>query len=373
MSRVSVLMFPEPGHILPTLRIAQRLHRAGHSLTYLTTVPFRAGLGEMGFAHQTIFSHEAITKQTAIETWPYETPLPAMDLWRDWGNRVGRATSIRELIRALALDELVPAVVKTKPDLLLCDSKIAAACGDIIERAVGVKIVALSTELPTGDATPWMELVLCPADLELPAVRHSGERRVYCEPSVWTERPSAAVRYDLNGKLLIYCSLGTQAKSYPLAASVLRDVVSAFANRPGVHVVVAAGALVDSPVLSLTAPNVQIVRSVDQLQVLSRASIAILHGGLGGIKECILCGVPMLLVPFVFDQWPNADRVMFHGLGRIRPPSECTADVIRQDVEQIIWGDNACEQLIGMQAVFSAIEVEAPTAKYIDESLASID
>jgi len=74
--------------------------------------------------------------------------------------------------------------------------------------------------------------------------------------------------------------------------------------------------------------------------LLSGASLAVLHGGLGGIKESILAGVPMLLVPFVFDQRPNAERIAFHGLGghgsrknRWSPPGG-GCDVHRQGREE---------------------------------------
>jgi zeaxanthin glucosyltransferase len=49
--------------------------------------------------------------------------------------------------------------------------------------------------------------------------------------------------------------------------------------------------------------------------MLGRASIMITHGGLGGVKEAIFFGVPMIVFPCRWDQPHNAARIVYHGLG----------------------------------------------------------
>ena len=39
------------------------------------------------------------------------------------------------------------------------------------------------------------------------------------------------------------------------------------------------------------------------------------HGGVTGLKDSAFMGVPMLLIPIHYDEFGNAARVVYHGLG----------------------------------------------------------
>ena len=57
--------------------------------------------------------------------------------------------------------------------------------------------------------------------------------------------------------------------------------------------------------------NVLISDWLPQVTILRHPSIhsAVLHGGLGGIQEALSSGVPIVAVPFLFDQLENGVRV----------------------------------------------------------------
>jgi MGT family glycosyltransferase len=269
----------------------------------------------------------------------------------------------------VARDHVIPSLVASEADVILCDAKIVAACGDLIRRTCPAELIALRTELPIGDALDCPELVLCPAELEIPHFRMAVQGRIYCEPSVADGGVRRATPAHTADERLVYCSLGTQAASYPDAPRVLRAVVDAFGGRAGHRLVMVAGALASHEVLKDVPANVIVERVVDQMAVLREASLTILHGGLGGVKEAIWCGVPMVLVPFAFDQRPNADRVSFHGLGETCLPDDCDAHTL--------WAC-ACRQFDSanraaidtMRQTFRMAEHAEPAARFVLDVLA---
>lgn len=324
MARVTIAMFPEPGHLLPTLRLASRLQAAGHVVTYAVTGAYTAALSARGFATVRVFDRgDGASGDVPL----VDGRASGLDLWNRLALAVGgRGMTVRQVIRAVAPDLLLPALSASQPDLLLCDAKIVAACGDLIRGACPAALLALRSELPVGDPVDCADLVLCPEALELPSARLAVPGRIYCEPSVFMSGPIVAraprVSTDDN---LVYCCLGTQAAAYAEARQVLQATIDAFAGRAGYRLVVAAGPFAEH--LERTgAANVTVCATVDQRAMLHDASLAILHGGLGGVKEAIMAATPMVIVPFLFDQRPNGARVVFHGLGEMCAPRDANPD-----------------------------------------------
>jgi MGT family glycosyltransferase len=86
-------------------------------------------------------------------------------------------------------------------------------------------------------------------------------------------------------------------------------------ERPDWQLVLAAGVHLRATDLHPVPDNVVVVNWAPQLEMLERASIMITHGGLGGVKEAIFFGVPMIVFPCRWDQPHNAARIVYHGLG----------------------------------------------------------
>jgi MGT family glycosyltransferase len=184
------------------------------------------------------------------------------------------------------------------------------------------------------------ELILCPRELELPGRSHEREPEVhYVEPNVdldrRTEREFPWEALDPSRRLL-YVSMGSQSyrAGRESAERFLRTVVEAFASRPDWQVVLSTGSLLSSA--EIPAPPGGIVTAwAPQVELLRRASVALTHAGLGTIKECILCGVPMVVFPFsINDQPDNAHRVVHHGLGVSGDLRNVSAAAITTLVEQ---------------------------------------
>jgi UDP:flavonoid glycosyltransferase YjiC (YdhE family) len=111
-------------------------------------------------------------------------------------------------------------------------------------------------------------------------------------------------------------------------------------------------------------------RTAPQVDLLKHTKLFITHGGLGGIKEAIISGVPMLVIPFDTDQPRNAARVLYHKLGRSCQPSECTPERITQLVRAMLEEDALCGGISYMMNIFRDREAQAPSVRFIEQVLA---
>lgn len=62
--------------------------------------------------------------------------------------------------------------------------------------------------------------------------------------------------------------------------------------------------------------------------LLPRARCLIHHGGIGTVAQAILAGVPQIIRPRMYDQSPNAFRVMMYGLGGCIAPAGYNANMV---------------------------------------------
>ncbi len=54
-------------------------------------------------------------------------------------------------------------------------------------------------------------------------------------------------------------------------------------------------------------------------QVLPRSSALVSHGGIGTVSQALVAGIPQLVMPMAFDQFPNAARLVQLGVARSLP------------------------------------------------------
>ncbi len=121
----------------------------------------------------------------------------------------------------------------------------------------------------------------------------------------------------------VYCTFGTQIRNYNE-----RDLRHAYAcvvevchRRPDLRMILQTPV----PLRERHPPtNLTYVGNVSTMDVLRRVSAAITHGGYGTVKECISAGVPMVVVPFKYDQFGNGARIRELGLGRTCRPGKLT-------------------------------------------------
>jgi MGT family glycosyltransferase len=214
------------------------------------------------------------------------------------------------------------------------------------------------------------ELVFCPQEFDFPrptlSTRHYVEsldlgrkEQEFDWQSLQPERP------------LVYCALGGQLYRGAETPRFLRRVVAAFAQRPTLQLLLAAGKHATPEQLGQLPPNVRVVERAPQLAVLARARAMITHAGLGSVKECIAHGVPMLAFPLAIDQPGNAARVAHHGLG-------LTGDIRTTDVpellhmlDRVLADPSFRQRCAALQGKLQRLESARPGAALVESLLSS--
>jgi zeaxanthin glucosyltransferase len=113
------------------------------------------------------------------------------------------------------------------------------------------------------------------------------------------------------------------------------SVIEAFKTRPELQLLLQ---ITDENVRERLEPlpdNILAAAWFPQLQVLSRASLIISHGGFGTVREALFYGVPMIIFPRGVDQPGNAARVTWSGVGLVGDIRSVTPARIGAMVETI--------------------------------------
>jgi len=167
-------------------------------------------------------------------------------------------------------------------------------------------------ELEMIHESPWLNLVLYPAELDYPRSQPLGPTWHNLETSVRaTDEPWSPP--ERAGSGLVYLSLGSLGSA---DVELMEKLVDALSRTPHRFVVSrgpqhAAYELADNMTGAEFLPQTSVVPHVDAV---------ITHGGNNTTTECMWFGRPMLVLPIFWDQHDNAQRVEETGYG-IRLPT----------------------------------------------------
>jgi zeaxanthin glucosyltransferase len=419
MATIALLIEHEEGHLNPTFKLARRLAARGHHVVYGGFADGERYVRSQGFGFvsvgEELFPKGSLrTQREAHEEGGGEASGPVGLGPLVWGSSAESvARTWYEAVCGKSLDRVMG---QERPDLVLVTSFFAALATVVRFRygaAVGLltpflrpypklsfaqEITNLAARgLPgsaeflslalaadptlrrlqdlTDRALALRELILCPAELEVPGEGFAHEPEVhYVEPSIDLERraetPFPWERLD-PGRRLLFVSLGSQ--SYRAGEAQVRDfltaVARAFDDRPAWQVVISTGGLLDAEAIP-PPPGGLVTAWAPQVQLLERAAVMITHGGLGTLKECLYYGVPTVVFAISHDQPDNARRVVHHGLG-------VAGDLESFSPEEIAARVDAADQpavrqnVTRMQRVFQQAEEAGAGVRLIEELLAA--
>jgi len=215
------------------------------------------------------------------------------------------------------------------------------------------------------------EIILCPEPFDFPRTRlpHGA---AYAEACVDLERTEGEFPWDqlAPDRPLVLCSLGSVVvhKFRVQTERLIQCFLDAMAARPRWQGVAALGRHTEPG--RLRAPgNVLMVEEVPQVELLKRASLLVTHGGLTSVKESILLGVPMVVIPFYFDQPGNAARVVHHGLGTRACLATLTAAKLGALMDETIDGAACRAGVAALSRTFRQLEDLSPAARAIERLL----
>ena len=128
----------------------------------------------------------------------------------------------------------------------------------------------------------------------------------------------------------------TEGTSHHQAAVVLRAAASGLAGAP-VEAILTCGRERDPAELGLEpAANVHVTDWLSHGELLPRCAALVTTGGAQTIVTALAAGVPLVVVPTLWDKPANARRVTAAGVGVRLAPGDCTPERLRHAVDEVL-------------------------------------
>jgi UDP:flavonoid glycosyltransferase YjiC (YdhE family) len=240
-----------------------------------------------------------------------------------------------------------------------------------LARHFGYPVSKIDFRVETWPRLLLPELVFFPEPLDFPRPR-KPEGAFFIEASVDVDRRDGDFPWDRvdEDKPLVYCTLGSLLPfKFPARASrFFQMFMDAMAQRPALQGVVTVGNYL-KPEEFNCPDNVFIASVAPQVEMLKRASLMISHGGVTGVKESAFMGVPMLLMPVYYDEFGNAARVVYHGLGARLQLKELSALELGRLIDRVLGDSSYSARAKIMSEKLRNLEQESPGVAIIEDML----
>jgi zeaxanthin glucosyltransferase len=196
---------------------------------------------------------------------------------------------------------------------------------------VGLKV---DWSVPGATASNLAVVTQTPKEFDLPGIPWPPQFH-YAGPFLDNEGrdPVAFAWEQLNGKPLIYASLGTLVNGLD---HIYRTILEAVKRLPEVQLVLSVGNNIDLDDLGPIPSNAIVVRKAPQIELLKHAAVCITHAGLNTALESLAHGVPMVAVPIAYDQPGVAARISYHGVGEFLEIDSLTADHLFELIQKVL-------------------------------------
>jgi zeaxanthin glucosyltransferase len=166
---------------------------------------------------------------------------------------------------------------------------------------------------------------------------------------------------------LIYAGFGS-VLSTDLA--FLRRLLGIVEARPGWELVVSLSHRVAPADLGPLPERVHTFPWVPQVRVLQHADVAVTHGGIGTVDECVLSGVPMLVYcGWETDMAGTTARVVHHGIGIAGDRRAIRRPDIRAHVDRLLDEPGFRERVRRLQGLYAAYADNRVAERTVDALL----
>lgn len=136
----------------------------------------------------------------------------------------------------------------------------------------------------------------------------------------------------LTGQPLIYASLGSVQNT---KGNVFRCIAEACQNLDVQLVITHGGGMSDAEAKTLPGSPL-VVEYAPQVEVLSRASLTITHGGMNTVLDSLSFGVPLVAIPITFEQPGTGARIRWTKTGEVIPVSRLSATRLNQAIQKVL-------------------------------------
>ncbi|MEC1737461.1 glycosyltransferase [Bacillus mojavensis] len=383
---ISIINIPAYGHVNPTLALVEKLCEKGHRVTYATTEEFAASVQQAGA--------EALIYHTSLNIDPKQI--------REMIEK--NETPISILKESLSiLPQLEDLYQNDHPDLIIYD--FIALAGKLFADKLHIPVIKLCSSYAQNESfqlgSEDMLLKMKEAEAEfkayleqeqLPAVsfeqlavpealnivfmpksfqiQHEtfDDRFCFVGPSLGKRTEQESLEIEKGDGPLMLISLGTAFNAWP---EFYKMCIEAFRNSSW-QVIMSVGKTIDPESLDEIPANFTIRQSVPQLEVLAKADLFISHGGMNSTMEAMNAGVPLVVIPQMYEQELTAKRVDELGLGIYLQKEEVTVSRLQEAVQAVSGDQEVLSRVKNMQkdvkeaggAERAAAEIEAFIKKF---------
>lgn len=362
MAPIVLFSDTDAGHLLASLGLARALERRGHNVVLI-------GMAQI---------QEAVTQQGFRFRKALPDLLPAISRGHFGANLKPTAQRIYfgPLVRGEILDECF---ADLRPSLVLINSLLSLEAL-VIRYRYRVPVALITTGLPRGtreervrglvnealqlrDGLNELIMTIRGVGLSISSVREladlvlelpemvcqdrnfdpqsvNGQRNLYyIGPALDPERDEP--EFDWSpfdpSRPVVFCALGSQCYLRPnTSRRFFERVIEAFLHRVEWQLILSTGGRLKLPVEPSRGSNVHLYDWAPQVTVLRRAAAAIVHAGMGTVRECIDACVPMIAYPWAHDQFDVAELLAHHKIGVVGSISTDSAADITARVAQVI-------------------------------------
>ncbi|KHJ86572.1 hypothetical protein OESDEN_13671 [Oesophagostomum dentatum] len=161
------------------------------------------------------------------------------------------------------------------------------------------------------------------------------------EPKPLDKKFSAIMEKGKKGVIII--SLGTIAPFHSLPNKVRTGFANVIRSMPDYHFIVKIEADDNTTkALFKGVTNCDFIEWLPQKDILAhpRLKLFVMHGGINGLAEALLRGVPVVVIPMFADQFRNGRNVEKRGVGKVVLKLDLSEDTIRAAIQEIINNDS---------------------------------
>jgi zeaxanthin glucosyltransferase len=169
----------------------------------------------------------------------------------------------------------------------------------------------------------------------------------------------------LDGRSVVYASLGTTRKSEPGIFPLIAEACDGL----DLQLVISLGGRRDPEMFAGLPGDPVVVRDAPQLELLKRADVVITHGGLNTALETLMEGKPMVVIPKSFDQPAVAARLEWLGVAEALPAERVSAKDIRVALAKVFGDPSYRESARQAQAKILSVRGLERAADVIEELL----
>ncbi len=172
------------------------------------------------------------------------------------------------------------------------------------------------------------------------------------------------------GRALIYAGFGS---FFTTDLAFLRRLVAAVAERGDWELLISLGGRVERSALGPLPERVHAFGWLPQVEVLCHAKVAVSHGGINTVDECVLSGVPMLVYcGFETDMAGTTARVVHHGIGIAGDRQADSPRVIRERLDRLLREPGFRSNVENLRAAYASYAERRVAERAVESLIARV-